>query len=105
MKASSLSTAKFNAIATAGQAEVVVEITSLSSDRLIVGNFLEPTDGAYRRTPDTLSATVTSDTPVMMGQKSDVRPGAIIHIRGRRTGSHSMMAERIVILTGHIAVR
>src|SRR5437016_5413282 len=86
MNPTSLSKAQFDAVAPGGQVEVVFEITVMPSDKLLVGNFLDPASGgAYRRTADTLNVALAADTSVVMGQLSDVKPGAVIQIRGQRT--------------------
>ena len=106
MDTASLSKTQFDGIAVGGQVEVVFEITSMPSDKLLVGNFLEPaSDGAYRRTPDTLNITLATDTSIVMGQTSDVKPSAVIQIRGQRSDTHSLTAQRIVILTGYVTVQ
>ena len=106
MDASSLSKTQFDGIAASGQVEVVFEITSMPSDKLLVGNFLEPgSNGVYRRTPEALNVTLTPDTSIVMGQTSDVKLGAVIQIRGQRSDTHSLTAQRIVILTGYVTVQ
>lgn len=106
MNTSSLSKTAFDGITVGGQVEVVFEITSMPSDKQLVGNLLESAfNSAYHRTSETLMITVAPDTSVVMGQIAEVKPGAVIQIRGQRTDEHSVTAQRIVILTSYVTVQ
>jgi len=104
--ARSASEAQLAASAAGDQVEVAVEVTAVPEDGLFVANVLERSDqGTYRRSSRTLSVRWGSDTSLVMGRASDVRPGAILQARGRIATGDFLEADRLVILTGNAVVR
>lgn len=103
---SALSQTQFDGVATGGQAEVVVEITSMPSNTLLIATLVQAdSNSAYRRTSESLTITLSPGTNIVMGQASDVKLGAVLQIRGQRADAHSFNAQRIVILTGFVSVQ
>jgi hypothetical protein len=104
--ARSASEAQMAVSAPGDQVEVAGEVTAALEDRLFVANVLERSDqGTYRRSGRTFRVRWGSDTSLVMGRTSDVRPGAILQARGRLATGDLVEADRLVILTGNAAVR
>ncbi len=105
MSVSGLSQVQFDGVAVHGSARVVVEITSMPAPRCSSATSCKTaSDSTSRRTSETLNITFTPNTNVVMGQASDVKPGAIIQISGLRSDAHTLIAQRVVILTGYVSV-
>ena len=86
-------------------ASVVVEVTETSPGELR-GHLLEKEDDTdYTRARDEADIRWNATTAIVMGQQSDVRPGAIIHVTGTVTNARNVEARQIVILTGYVQVK
>lgn len=97
---------QFDTLAISDPVQLVFEITSIPSDKQLVGNLVESaSDNVYHRTAETLTVTVAPDVNIVMGQTTDIKPGAVIQVQGRRTDTRSVAAQRIVILTGYVNVQ
>jgi len=106
MRVSSSSAIQFNAASLGDEVEIIFEVASMPSSSLLVGQFVEPNeDNTYRRASDTLNITLQSDTRIIMGQASDVQPGAVLQISGVKSAADSVTATRLVILTGYVTIR
>jgi hypothetical protein len=84
---------------------VVVEIADVDGNGLIHGTLLEKkTEELYARTQTSVTAQWSSNTKMVMGNREDVRKGAVVHITGERGSDGRIEAEQIVILTGYVKV-
>ena len=100
------SDAQLAAAAAGDQLEVALEVTAVPDEGPFAANLLERSDqGTYHRSTRALRVRWGSETSLVMGRTSDVRPGAILQARGRMTIDDLLEADRLVILTGHAVVR
>ena len=84
----------------------VMEITDVSTDGLIRGKLLQKkTETIYVRTATPAVVRSTDQTKWVMGQASDVRAGAVVHVTGTAGKDHHIDGEQIVILTGYVQVQ
>jgi hypothetical protein len=70
---------------------------------LLEGTVAEPSEkepfGLFHRTKHVLQVHWGPETQVIMGEPSQVGPGALLRVRGRRRTENEVDAERLVILT------
>jgi len=59
----------------------------------------------YRRTTNSLEATWTSDTKLLMANAEDIRAGAVAQVSGTVASDRSIQAQQLVILTGYVEVK
>ncbi len=86
--------------------EVAYEVTQAPVDAPLVGTVLERSgEGTYRRTERTLQIRWGRETAVVMGQRENVRPGAVLQVGGQLARGDLLVAERVVILTGAVRVQ
>ena len=86
-------------------AEVAVEVTAMPSPGFFDGRLLEKQDSGYRHTDEILHFRFADDVTVAMGQRSDVKVGAILSVEAMPTGPDTteLEAKRVVILTGYVS--
>lgn len=86
------------------EVDVACEVTARLSEYLLEGTLGEPNEREpfrlYRRTEYVLRVHWSEATPVIMGELSQVAPGALLRVRGKRRSENEVDAERLVILTG-----
>ena len=86
------------------EVNVTFEATAQPSENLLEGNLAEPTErepfSLFRRTEHTLRVHWSTATRVIMGESSQVAPGARLRVRGRRRSENEVDAEALVILSG-----
>jgi len=106
MQVSGLSATQFEAAALGEEVEFVLEVTDMPSGEQLIGRLLESSgEGDYRRTSGELTISLSSDARIMMGQSSDVAPGAILQVGGIKDDGDHVTAARLVILTGYLTIR
>jgi hypothetical protein len=85
------------------QVDVVVSVAELPTPDLLAGTFLESDEAdpftTYRRTAHPLRLRWTSSTRIVMGDASDLQPGALVRARGPRLADDLVDAQHLVILT------
>ncbi len=85
------------------EVNVTFEAITQPSENLLEGNLAEPTErepfSLFRRTEHTLRVHWSTATRVVMGDSSQVAPGALLRVRGRRRSENEVDAEALVILT------
>jgi hypothetical protein len=87
--------------------DVVFEATTTSSADVLAGSLLEvQSSGSYQRTNQMVRVKYASDTPVVLGSVSDLRPGAVLQVHGRLSdsGGNQIVADRIVLLNGYVSI-
>lgn len=106
MAPSQASAAQLNSVTAGTAVEVEVKVTAVTSAEAFDARLLEQQDSAYRLKGTTLHFGFPATTTMMMGQRSDVRPGAILSIDAVTDdpGKTQLEAERVTILTGHVTV-
>ncbi len=84
----------------------ILEVTAVSTDGLLSGRVLErKSETLYQRTDHILQMRWNVDTPVVMGQVRDLTTGAVFQVSGQLDAARILNADRIVILTGYVAVQ
>lgn len=103
----STSISELKATALGSPVEVVIMVNSVAAGDRATGQLLQANaDRTYRRMPNVIRIIRSESTRIMMGTLSDIRPGAIIAVRGSRTKEASTVdASRIVILTGYARIQ
>jgi hypothetical protein len=106
MKGSTPQTAQqFTASSPGAQAQIALEVTSLSSQTTLTGNLLQKNgDGSYSRTGKTVSVKWNS-AKIVMGSSSDVKVGAVLQANGMLGTDNVLTADQLVILTGFAQVK
>jgi hypothetical protein len=98
--------AAWAAAAPGTQVDVALEVTAAPPDGPLTATLLEHAGGGgYQRTDRSIRVGWRPDTPVVMGRREDVRPGAVLQARGRVAGADRLDAERLVVLTDNVTVR
>lgn len=86
-----------------GEVNITFEAIAQPSEYLLEGNILEPTErepfSLFHRTDHELRVHWSTATRVVMGESSQVVPGALLRVRGRRRSENEVDAEALVILT------
>ena len=89
-----------------GVTKIVIEVMDSSARGYVEGKLLEKqTETTYARTNMVVEAAFDTNTSLVMGKTSDIRPGAILHITGTIMASRTVQARQIVVLTGYVQVR
>lgn len=91
---------------TGTQLSMVVEIRSAPPGGVLLGRLLTKTgDTAYRRTARIVRLRWGSATSVLMGQRGDVHPGAVLQVHVRTLPRGWFLANLITVLTGFVLVQ
>lgn len=86
--------------------KVVVEIRESNPEGTIRGKLLQKkTEEIYTRTTTAVTVLSDSQTKLVMGKRSDLRPAAVVHVIGTIRDDHSIQAAQLVILTGFVQVQ
>ncbi|HLJ83626.1 MAG TPA: hypothetical protein VKT51_05580 [Candidatus Eremiobacteraceae bacterium] len=87
--------------------DVVMHVASTGSDGLVEGTLLKADpDGSYSRTADVVLVRMSTSTSFGMGRLADIRPGALVSVKGTWTAARATIeAGRVVILTGYLRLR
>lgn len=84
---------------------MALEVVEASADGPLTATLLERTgQDAYTRTGRVLQVGWGPETPILMGRREDVRAGAVVQVRGRILGADQLDADRLVVLSGVVAV-
>lgn len=84
----------------------VLEIGEPSVEGTIRGQLLQKkTEEIYARTTTSVTVQFNAQTNFVMGKKSDIHAGAVVHITGTVKDVHCVQAEQIVILTGYVKIQ
>jgi hypothetical protein len=85
------------------EVSVALAVTDLPAPDLLAGTLLEADEAepfsAYRRTAHPLRVRWTPAAQFVMGDSTDLRPGALIRVRGDFHDGPLIEAQRLVILT------
>lgn len=93
------------AAAPGSHSNVAVEVTSLSSQAVLIGNLLQKNaDGTYSRTGKMVSIQWNA-TKIVMGSSADVKVGAVLQASGVLNANDVLIADQIVILTGSVQLK
>lgn len=96
---------QFSAVTPGAKAQIVVEVTGLSSQAVLSGSLLQKnSDSSYSRTSRTVSIAWASAS-IVMGSRSDIKAGAILQVNGVLGKDDILTAEQIVILTKLVQVK
>jgi uncharacterized protein YdeI (BOF family) len=84
----------------------VLEIGEPTAEGTIRGQLLQKkTEEIYARTTTSVTVQFNAQTNFVMGKKSDIHAGAVVHITGTVKDDHRVQAEQIVILTGYVKIQ
>ena len=85
------------------EVDVAFEANAQLSENLLEGTVAEPSErepfNLFRRTKHVLRVHWSPATQVIMGEPSQIGPGALLRVRGRRRSENEVDAARLVILT------
>jgi tetrahydromethanopterin S-methyltransferase subunit A len=85
------------------EVDVTCKMNAELSENLLEGIVVEPSErepfSLYRRTEHVLRVHWSPATRVIMGEPSQVAPGALLRVHGKRLSENEVDAERLVILT------
>jgi hypothetical protein len=88
------------------EVKVVLEVTAFTAAASLEGNVLEKqSETVYLRTGKTIKIAFDASTPVVMGRTSDVKAGAVLHIKAKMGSDEVLRSEQIVILSGFVKVQ
>ena len=83
--------------------DVVLTVNDMPGERTVNGLFLEMDEAepftAYHRTEHSVKAMWTTSARFIMGQESEIQPGAMLRIFGKLCEDQMIAAETIIILT------
>jgi hypothetical protein len=98
-----MSWAQIESAAPDAAVDAVVAVSALPAPDLLAGMFLEADEAdpftAFRGTAHPLRLRWTPSTSIVMGDASDLQPGALVRARGPRLAGDLIDAQRLVILT------
>lgn len=104
MRAQPITAAELRRSAPVKPVDVAIEITAAQGARYS-GRLLESSGKSrYRRTATALSFTLRDDVQLVMGDRADLRPGAVVMARGRLRNSTLANVDRVVMLTGYVDI-
>ncbi|MGH8377762.1 MAG: hypothetical protein ACRER7_02305 [Gammaproteobacteria bacterium] len=106
MRPSSAGAAQLAAAQSGTVLNIAVEVTAVPSPDLLDAQLLIGQGSNYIRTSEMVQIQLQPDTQVSMGNKSELRPGAILQVSAvkRDPGRNQLAAKRLVILTGYVQV-
>lgn len=95
-------------VAPAGtELNLIVEVEAMPSPTVLDARLLGKQDSAYVRTADDVRLHWQAGTPVIMGKRGDVHPGAVLAVsaiaRGKNT--NQFYVRSLTVLTGYVQVR
>lgn len=106
MKAQAGGPAQFVARKPGEVAKIVFEVTAVPTDYKLAGKLLEKQDEThYTRTATEVEVIADAKTAIVMGSRTDVRTGAILHVTGTLDENHMLHANQLVVLTEYVSVR
>ena len=83
--------------------DVVLAVNDMPHERTVKGLFLEMDEAepftAYHRTEHPVEATWTTSAKFIMGQETEIQPGAMLRIFGKLSEDQMIAAEGVIILT------
>jgi hypothetical protein len=86
--------------------KVVLEIENSSTEGSLRGKLLQKvTEKIYRRTNTQVTSQYGSQTKIVMGERSQIHPAAVVHVTGVLKKDRSVDASQIVILTGYVEIK
>ena len=87
-------------------AKIVFEVTAMPSDNDLTGKLLEKQDEThYTRTATEVELIPVAKTAIVMGNRADIRKGAILHVTGTLDENHILHANQLVVLTEYVSTR
>ncbi len=101
----SIAPAPLATMAQGSRVDLVVQVSAVDGERLQV-RVLERRGDSYVPGSASLHVALTPATRFAMGRRADLKPGAVLQLRGTMedAGSSNLRATRAVILTGYVQV-
>ena len=106
MKAQAAGPAQLLVLKPGEVAKIVFEVTAMPSDNDLTGKLLEKQDEThYTRTATEVELIPVAKTAIVMGNRADIRKGAILHVTGTLDENHILHANQLVVLTEYVSTR
>lgn len=105
MKTADTSARTFSTTKAGIKIKAVARIDVVTGSNLKAGLLERVGDSVYRRPRaggSTITAVLTPETSVVMGNAQDILPGAIVQLAGTVDNDHVLHASQLVILTGYV---
>lgn len=85
---------------------LIVEVTAIPSPGVLNARVLDKDGARYVRTRENVQLDWQADTRMNMGNRDDVRPGAILEVSAQAQGRNSkrFSARSLTVLTGYVQV-
>ena len=97
--------AQYENAVTGSNVNLVVRVTAANRATL-TAELLEPvTETSYKTSGTTVKLFYSSDTPIVMGSQSDVKPGAVVFVFAVATGRDTADAKKFVVMTPYVSVK
>jgi hypothetical protein len=104
MKAQAAGPAQFLVLKPGEVAKIVFE--AMPSDNDLAGKLLEKQDEThYARTATEVELIPVAKTAIVMGNRANIRKGAILHVTGTLDENHILYANQLVVLTEYVSTR
>jgi len=106
MKAQAAGPAQFLVLRPGEVAKIVFEVSAMPSDNDLNGKVLEKQDEThYTPTATEVEVITGAKTAIVMGNRADIRKGAILHVTGTLDENHILHANQLVVLTEQVSAR
>ncbi len=100
----SISAKEFAAARIGQSVQIVVRVKSLKRSALHAEILDKKADSDYKATGSTVDLYFPEGTPVIMGRKSDVAPGAVLAVSAVATKPAKADVKKVVVLTQYVKV-
>jgi hypothetical protein len=106
MKTQAAGPAQFLVLKPGEVAKIVFEVTAMPSDNDLAGKLLEKQDEThYTRTATEVELIPVAKTAIVMGNRANIRKGAILQVTGTLDENHILHANQLVVLTEYVSTR
>ncbi len=103
---SALSSSRMAATPAGTALNLIVEVAAMPSPNVLDASLLSKQDSAYVRTADDVRLHWQAGTPVIMGKRDDVHPGAVLAVSAIAWGKNTNQFDvrSLTVLTGYVQV-
>lgn len=85
--------------------EIALLLTDTATNEVTGTVLVRDDDAVYHNTDRVVTVRWAPDTPLYMGQRSDIKVGGALQARGTLSDANTVTADRLAILTGYAEVR
>lgn len=97
--------AQFENAATGSAVDLAVRVASIKRDDVRADLLERLNETTYKVTGTSVDLFDPADTPIVMGSRSDVKPGAVLFVSATATGRDSADVKKIVVITSYVSVK